>query len=309
MSDDDTFERFVSLLSAGLDHAAERTEALADTLFVSRSHLDRIVSAVSGEPPGRFKRRILLERAAYQLLVSVDSVLDVGVEAGYGSHEAFSRAFRRAYGLSPTAWRRCPTPIGLVSPTDVHFHPPAGLRLPSSEKVTSMDLLVRMTEHHIWLTSQMVDRAAHLSDAQLDTPITLSVPGVDENPTLRSLLSRLIGQMDMWNEVIAVRSYDWSVEQDESVAHQRERLDRVAPVFLAQLRDVIATHRLEDTFVFAEDPPKVFSYGGLIAHVLTFAAHRRTLAVGALEGFGVRDLDDGDPREWVADPPADLLPA
>lgn len=309
MRDDDTFEKFVSLLSAGLNRAADRTDSLAATLFVSRSHLDRIVSAVSGEPPGRFKRRILLERSAFRLLVSADPVLEVGVGAGYGSHEAFSRAFRAAYGLSPTAWRRHPTPIVLASPNNVHFHPPAGLRLPSAEKVTSMDLLVRMTEHHVWLTSQLVERAAQLSDAQLDTTISLSVPGVDENPTLRSLLSRLIGQMDMWNEVIAMRSYDWSVEQEESVTQLRERLARVAPVFLAQVRDVVETDRLEDTFVFAEDPPKVFTYGGLIAHVLTFAAHRRTLAVGALEGFGIGDLDNGDPREWVTDPPADLLPA
>ncbi|MEO6351116.1 MAG: hypothetical protein ABIP53_10750 [Candidatus Limnocylindrales bacterium] len=42
------------------------------------------------------------------------------------------------------------------------------------------------------------------------------------------------------------------------------------------------------------------TYGGLIAHVLTFAAHRRTLVCGALVSAGITDLGAGDPRKWVA---------
>jgi transcriptional regulator GlxA family with amidase domain len=38
----------------------------------------------------------LLERAAYRLVASGHKVLDVAVEAGYGSNEAFTRAFARA---------------------------------------------------------------------------------------------------------------------------------------------------------------------------------------------------------------------
>ena len=50
------------------------------------------------------------------------------------------------------------------------------------------------------------------------------------------------------------------------------------------------------------DPPEVFTYGGMIAHVLTFAAHRRTLVCGALIEAGVTDLGAGDPMRWVAEP-------
>ncbi len=45
----------------------------------------------------------------------------------------------------------------------------------------------------------------------------------------------------------------------------------------------------------------MFTYGGLIAHVLTFAAHRRILVLGALESAGHPDLGSGDPRLWVAE--------
>jgi hypothetical protein len=46
----------------------------------------------------------------------------------------------------------------------------------------------------------------------------------------------------------------------------------------------------------------VFTYGGMIAHVLTFAAHRRTLVVLALAKYGVDELGWGDPMVWVAQP-------
>lgn len=166
-----------------------------------------------------------------------------------------------------------------------------------------MDLLHRMVEHHVWLIGEMLDRAATLTDEQLDVPIEVSVEGVDCDPTLRRLLSRPIGQMDMWNSAIAMREYDWSVEEHESVDGMRQRLVDVAPVFIGQVRDVITQGRLDETFVDTLcEPAEVFTYGGMIAHVLTFAAHRRTLVAGALVSAGIDDLGAGDPMTWVSSP-------
>jgi AraC family transcriptional regulator len=47
------------------------------------------------------------------------------------------------------------------------------------------------------------------------------VDGVDDDPTLRSLLSRLIGQMAMWNAAIAARSYHFGIERGERIASMR----------------------------------------------------------------------------------------
>ncbi len=304
----DTFTTFVELLADELDHPGD-TADLAARMYLSRSHLDRIIRASAGETPGRFKRRIVLERAAYQLLTTDQTVLDVAVDAGYSSHEAFTRSFHRAYGTNPSTWRRAPSQIQLATANQVHFHPPTGIRLPAPRKVTSVELLTRMVEHHIWLIGQLIDHAATLTDDQLDLPIELSVDGVDDHPTLRSVLSRLVGQMDMWNEAIAMRGYDFAIEQGESIPQLHDRLRKVGPVFLGHVRDVLDNGRLDETFVhLADNPPKVYTYGGLIAHVLTFAAYRRTLAVGALTSFGVAGLNNGDPRDWVPDPPAGLLP-
>ena len=164
-------------------------------------------------------------------------MLDVAVEAGYASHEAFTRAFQRDYGAPPAQWRRAPTRPLLDAPNGVHFHPPGGLRVPAPRKLTSMDLVVTMTEHHISLIRRMIDNAAGVDPAVLDQPIELSVDGIDREPTLRSLLSRLVGQLQMWNRSVANQPYDFSVERDESLDSMRARLDEAGPVFLEHVRE------------------------------------------------------------------------
>jgi AraC-like DNA-binding protein len=299
----DTFVAFVDLLADALDDHGTTGEELAGRLYLSRYHFDRIISSVAGEPPSRFRRRVLLERAAYRLVTTRRSILDIAVEAGYGSHEAFTRAFSKAYGSAPALWRRRPSHIQIEAPSDVHFHPPGGLSLPARTKVSPMDLLTKMVEHHIWLVGEMIDRAERLSDSQLDERIEL---GVDDDPeplTIRRLLSRLVGQMGMWNAAMESRAYDWSVEQHESVSSLRRRLATEGPAYLSRVREICEEGRLDDTFVDALcEPAEVFTYGGMIAHVLTFAAHRRTLVVLAFDKAGITDLGWGDPMKWVAEP-------
>ena len=298
----DPFTTFIDTLAESLDDHAARGEELAARAYLSRFHFDRVVSGVAGETPARLRRRVLLERAAFRLVTSDATVLDVALEAGYGSNEAFTRAFRRAYGEAPAAWRAAPGQIRLESPNGVHFHPPGGLRLPSRNEVSSMHLMTKMLEHHVWHVGEIVERAATLPDERLDAPIEVSVEGLDDQPTLRSLLSRLVGQMDMWNAALESRAYDFGVERDEGIASIRRRLRDAGPAFLDHAHEVIAANRLDETFVDAIcDPPEVFTYGGMLAHVLTFAAHRRMLAIGALHSAGITDLGAGDPMRWVAE--------
>jgi len=117
------------------------------------------------------------------------------------------------------------------------------------------------------------------------------------------VLSRLVGQMDMWNCAMAARAYDWTLENHESVPDLRRRLDGVGPAYLEHVREVVDAGRLDDVFVDALcEPAEVFTYAGMTAHVLTFAAHRRCLVALALDHHGVTDLGWGDPMRWVATP-------
>lgn len=300
----DAFAGFVDHLAEALDdvHLSDVSgDQWAARLHFSRFHFDRMIRSVAGEPPSAFRRRILLERAAYRMITTRVPLLDIAVEAGYGSHEAFMRAFAKAYGVAPSTWRRRPGHIQIAAPSGVHFHPPGGLRLPARDKVTSMDLLTKMVEHHIWLTGEMVRLAERLTDDQLDEPIGLDVD--EDEQSIRRLLSRLIGQLGMWNAALATRDYDWSVEEHEFLTSMRRRLADEGPTYLSHVRGVVDGNRLDDTFVDALcEPAEVFTYGGMIAHVLTFAAHRRTLVVLAFARHGVEDLGWGDPMKWVAQP-------
>ncbi|WP_307369517.1 AraC family transcriptional regulator [Microbacterium sp. W4I4] len=297
----DTFAAFVDHLASAMhdDEAGKLTgDELASRIGFSRFHFDRMIRSVATEPPAAFRRRILLERAAFRMLTTDAALLDIAVDAGYGSHEAFTRAFTRAFGTGPAVWRQHPGQIRIPAASDVHFHPPGSIRLPSRGAVSDMDLITRMVEHHIWLTGEMIRVAGPLDAEQLEQPIG-GVPD-EADQTIRSLLARLTGQMAMWNAVMAGRSYDLSIEADQSLSELRTILDTEGSAFLAHVREVIAEDRLDETFVDAmTEPAQMISYGGNIAHVLTFAAHRRTLVCLALASHGHDELGWGDPRFWV----------
>jgi AraC family transcriptional regulator len=90
--------------------AAHRDEDLSLTALAARAglsafHLHRVFSAAAGETPKQFTLRLRLERAATLLIGNDDSVLNVALACGFGSHEAFCRAFRRRFGMRPVDYR------------------------------------------------------------------------------------------------------------------------------------------------------------------------------------------------------------
>jgi AraC family transcriptional regulator len=80
--------------------------ALASHAGLSTYHLQRAFSAAAGESPKQFTLRLRLGRAAAMLLVGGGSILDIALSCGFESHEVFCRAFRRRFGLSPSAYRQ-----------------------------------------------------------------------------------------------------------------------------------------------------------------------------------------------------------
>lgn len=297
---DDRFACFLDMLAENLDNHALDGADLAARLFVSRSLLDRIVSAAAGETTARLRRRLLLERAAFRLKTSRITVLDAAIDAGYSSNEAFTRAFQRAYGSSPAAWRSSPGAIKLSAPGGVHFYPPGGLRLLVRERASLVNFAAEMVDQHVALISQLLDRAATLTVEQLDAPIAISVDSIDDNPTIRSLLARLVGQLDMWNAAMASETYDFAIEEHESIDSMRARLATAGRSFATFVRTASEEDRLDEAFVDATCcVPQEFTVAGMIGHVLTYAAYRRTLVVGALSSAGAADVAD-DPLTWFA---------
>ena len=80
-------------------------DAIAASVGVSRFHLSRAFSASVELPLAAYARARRLTVAAQALVVGAPDILAVALDAGYGSHEAFTRAFRQQFGLTPEQLR------------------------------------------------------------------------------------------------------------------------------------------------------------------------------------------------------------
>ena len=196
---------------------------LARRAHLSRFHFDRVSAAILGESPAAFRRRLLLERAAYELTRGTTAT-DAAFGAGYSSLEAFTRAFSRAYGVAPS---RFAGDFRADAPNGIHFHPPGGLLVPGDERRQTMDLTTRLVEHDNWLAEQLIDAAATLDDAALDEPVPVNPPTdsfAEDSPSIRSMLNRLVFTKEMWSAAIGGREFVEAT--DTSLPALRERLAR-----------------------------------------------------------------------------------
>jgi AraC family transcriptional regulator len=104
-------------------------EALASLACFSPYHFHRLFKGMVGENLQEHIRRLRLERAAGQLKLTAMPVTRIAFDAGYESHEAFTRAFGALFGRSPSSFRSARrTPPLPQAPSQVHYAPgkPAG---------------------------------------------------------------------------------------------------------------------------------------------------------------------------------------
>jgi AraC family transcriptional regulator len=96
--------RAIDAIVSRLDEAVDPGE-LAGAAALSPLHFHRIFRGMVGETALEMHRRLRLERAASQLQSSSNAVTTIALNAGYESHEAFTRAFRDNYATSPREFR------------------------------------------------------------------------------------------------------------------------------------------------------------------------------------------------------------
>lgn len=295
-----TANRFCRIVSNSLDTQA-KTQDLARLAYQSRTQFHRLFRTVVEETPGAMRRRLLLERAAYQLAHTGMSVTEVALNANYGSLEAFTRAFRKAFRTSPSLYRRIRDPhFQLPASNSIHFLAPTS----PSKGENDMDLFDRFAGNDSWHTRRLLEYANALTDEQLDQPLPTVVellPWRESNKTLRLLLENIIFSKEVWTAALSGTDMDMNgpPQSQRSPQAMLQRLEKTDAELHRILSDVRSRSAWDDTFVDALcEPAETFTFGGVFAHIMTFNAHRRLMALDALRQLGVQTEGFGDPMEY-----------
>ncbi|HXP60420.1 MAG TPA: AraC family transcriptional regulator [Dongiaceae bacterium] len=97
-------------------------EELAELACFSPFHFHRIFKGMVGESVKEHVRRLRLERAAGRLKLGAESIVCLALDAGYESHEAFTRSFRSIFGVSPSGFRSSERRARVAAaPSGLHF--------------------------------------------------------------------------------------------------------------------------------------------------------------------------------------------
>jgi AraC family transcriptional regulator len=296
----DRLRELIDLVLDSLDEPNADGRALADRAHFSRDHLDRLLAAATGESPVALRRRLLLERAAWQLRIGAATSGDAAAGAGYGSLAAFSRAFARAHGVPPSEFAASGRPVELEAPNGIHFHPPAGLLIPGARgPVARGDLTERMVSHHVDRVRELLEVSATLPAAELERPIR---PGLvivwfeGEEASAGLMAERLVYTLEVW--VAAITGEPFPAAGGDDLLRRHERASRAFARIARRIRDRGAW---DDAFVDALcEPPQSFTYGGVISHVLSYGAVRREALASALRELGAQVPSSGDPVDWEA---------
>jgi len=137
-------------------HFAEEIvlDEIATACGVSRFHLTRAFGAATGYSIMRYARLRRLSEAARTLATGARDILAVALDAGYGSHEAFTRAFRDQFGLTPEAVRgqRRVDNLALVEPIKMDETLLATLEPPRFEDGKPL-LVAGLSQRYTWETN------------------------------------------------------------------------------------------------------------------------------------------------------------
>lgn len=247
------------------------------------------------------RRRIMLERAAWRLQRG-EAVAAVAADEGWSSAEVFSRAFRRSFGKPPS---QVGQDFRLPAPNGLHFHPPQSLWVDGDHRDTPVEISRLMIAHDIADTGYLIGRAAELSDEQWRqalSPNQVVLEWDGPEPSVAAVLGGIVWAKQVWLASIEGRDFPSRTATDPAASDPHALAthhDQVSAHWSAMIAKMTAEGRLADTVIDALcDPPESFQLFGIVAHVLTYAAHRRELARTMLARLNVT-TKHGDPLDWM----------
>lgn len=117
-------------------------DAVAKVCGLSRFQTSRLFSHATGKSVSAYLRGRRLTEAARALAAGAPDILAVALQAGYGSHEAFSRAFRDQFGLTPAEMRARGDLGGIALVEPLREDPKVSIQLPPPRIETPGPLLI-----------------------------------------------------------------------------------------------------------------------------------------------------------------------
>ncbi|MGM9451806.1 AraC family transcriptional regulator [Legionella bozemanae] len=98
-------EKVIEFIGKHLDEKLDLTQLSTIACF-SKYHFHRLFTAYTGLSLQQYIRWLRLKRAAHQLIVDKDkTIIEIAINAGFESHEAFTRVFKQACGMNPSEFR------------------------------------------------------------------------------------------------------------------------------------------------------------------------------------------------------------
>ncbi|MGC4046117.1 MAG: AraC family transcriptional regulator [Armatimonas sp.] len=271
---------------------APKAEAMAEAVFQSRFHFHRSFCKTLGEPPARLVRRLNLERAAFSLRATDKDIIVVALEAGYQSHEGFTRAFRRAFQMSPREYRNAARRIqDLPGTSGLHFDPTITLKETGNR---NMDLIDLMLNSDYTAKRSLLECGKLLTDRQLDAPLAFRhtlTPFVEPARTLRESLQRIVesGWLDgMWRALnYTPEDPAYRTLSGESPEQLQARLHSFHTSFRTFVQYVRKENLWSKEWVDEScDEPHTFSVGGVIEATLTWDIAYRMMLARQFEAMG-----------------------
>lgn len=101
----ENLQKAVDWMEANLKDDVRLTD-IASAAGYSAPHFHRVFTAVAGMSASEYLRRRRLSEAAVSLVSARGGIVDIALDSGFASHEAFTRAFKEAYGAPPSAFRK-----------------------------------------------------------------------------------------------------------------------------------------------------------------------------------------------------------
>jgi AraC family transcriptional regulator len=117
----DAVQRMQDYIEIHLEHPVTLA-ALAEAAGYTPSHASRVFKELVGIAPLEYLRARRLSRAARRLRDTSERVLDVALDTMFDSHEGFTRAFSRQFGLTPEYYRKYTPPIPWFLPRSTREH-------------------------------------------------------------------------------------------------------------------------------------------------------------------------------------------